>query len=161
MSLGAGTLWARRVVGAHREVFRRVSLRVTFRSLIGIVGRSPLNGEIEWPPIGLSLVEKFDRQVCPAFGFELTQLDRLVRIAKVVVIEMPMAALVGRPKLKALAAGSWRNEARLPRSPVQMPLTDEACALAGVAQRFAGNSPSPRAGEDRWRPCRCDGSIAR
>ena len=134
--LGRGNVWSGGIVVAHRELCGRVSLRITFRSFIRIVGRPPLNGEIERPRIGLSLAKKFDRQVCPAFGLELTQLDRLVRIAKIVVIEMPMTALVGRPKFKALAAGSWGNEARLAGSTIEMPLTHEAGAIAGVAQQL-------------------------
>ena len=75
----------------------------------------------------------------PNLGFEPLDRDRFRIVAEVLCVEMAVADFVGRPELEALASRPGRYPARLTRSPVQMPLSDEARSIARLGEEF-GNA---------------------
>ena len=123
-------------IGAQGDRIGIVHRHVLFRGQIGVVWRAHLDGKEERAAVRPRLTQEFNANIRPRFGFERLDRDGVGIVAEVVCVEVGVADLVGRPEFESLPSRSRWNPARLARAAVQVPLTNEARAVARLGKQF-------------------------
>ena len=103
---------------------------------VRIVGRTHLDGQEKRARVLVRPSQKLASEVRPSFRLEASDGDGLRIVAEVVCVEMSVADLVGGPAREALAPLPGRDPPGLSRPAVEVPLADEAGAVAGPREQL-------------------------